>query len=222
MYLHFTNSFIHKAFPHFTWKINTDEKVIFLTFDDGPIPEVTPWVLGELEKYDAKATFFCVGDNIRKSPSIFEEVIARGHSIGNHTFNHLNGWQTTEEAYLENVQLCEDYLINIQKNSARLRDKQTKVYSTTRPLFRPPHGRLSAAQSKILRTHYQIVMWDVLTGDFDQNLDKNTCLQKAIRYTKKGSIVVFHDSQKAKTNLYHVLPRYLEHFSNQGFRFEKL
>ncbi len=221
MYLHFTNSFIHKAFPHFTWKIATAEKIIFLTFDDGPIPEVTPWVLGELEKYNAKATFFCVGDNIRKNPLVFEEIIARGHSIGNHTFNHLNGWQTTEEVYLENVQLCEDYL-NIQKNNARLRNEQTKVYSTACPLFRPPHGRLSVAQSKMLRTHYQIVMWDVLTGDFDQNLDKNTCLQKAIKYTKKGSIVVFHDSRKAKKNLYHVLPLYLEHFSNQGFRFEKL
>lgn len=221
MYLHFTNSFIHKVFPHFTWKINTTEKVIFLTFDDGPIPEVTPWVLGELEKYEAKATFFCVGDNIRKNSSIFEEIIARGHSTGNHTFNHLNGWQTSEKVYLENVQLCEDYL-NIQKNNARLRNEQTKVYSTDRPLFRPPHGRLSAAQSKILRTHYQIVMWDVLTGDFDQKLDKNICLQKAIKYTKKGSIVVFHDSQKAKKNLYHALPPYLEHFSNQGFKFEKL
>jgi peptidoglycan-N-acetylglucosamine deacetylase len=135
MYLHFTNTFIHKVFPHFTWKIDTAEKVIFLTFDDGPIPEVTPWVLGELEKYGAKATFFCVGENIRRNTTIFEEIITRGHSIGNHTFNHLNGWQTTKEVYLENVQLCQTYL-DIQRN-------------TTSPLFRPPHGRLSAAQSKV-------------------------------------------------------------------------
>ncbi len=212
MYLHFTNRFIHKVFPHFIWKINTAEKVIFLTFDDGPIPQITPWVLDELDKYKAKATFFCVGDNIGKNPLIFEQIISKGHTVANHTFNHLNGWQTADETYLENVQLCKDYLQNYQQD----------IKIDTRQLFRPPHGRLSATQSKILRNDYQIVMWDVLTGDFDQKLDKDICLQKAIKYTNKGSIVVFHDSQKAKKNLYHALPRYLEHFNNQGFRFEKL
>lgn len=206
MYLHFTNHFVHKLFPHYVWRLPSAEKVIYLTFDDGPIPEVTPWVLAELEKYNAKATFFCVGDNVRKHPSIFEQVVASGHSIGNHTFNHLNGWKTTDSIYLENVKLCQNYLDTSQKNAKKL--------------FRPPHGRLSSSQSALLRKEYEIIMWDVLSGDFDQSLKAEVCLQKAIYYTQKGSIVVFHDSEKAKKNLYFALPRYLDHFSKQGFRFE--
>jgi peptidoglycan/xylan/chitin deacetylase (PgdA/CDA1 family) len=205
MYLHFTNTFIHKLFPHFTWRIPTTQKVIYLTFDDGPIPEVTPWVLAELKKYDAKATFFCVGENVCKNPTIFDQIIREGHLVGNHTFNHLNGWQTDDKDYLANVSLCQHYLADYQKD--------------TKKLFRPPYGKLSTLQSKILRKDYQVVMWDVLSGDFDQKLAKEVCLQKAIHYTQKGSIVVFHDSEKAKKNLYFSLPRYLEYFSNQGFSF---
>ena len=212
MYLHFTNRFIHSLFPHLTWRVATTEKTIFLTFDDGPVPEVTTWVLSELDKYDAKATFFCVGDNIGKHSSIFKQIITKGHSVGNHTFNHLSGWKTTNELYLANVKKCEHYLENYSQ----------EWNANPSKLFRPPYGQISASQSKALKTDYQIVMWDVLSGDFDQKLDKNTCLEKAIKYTNNGSIVVFHDSQKAKKNLYYALPRYLAHFSKQGFRFEKL
>lgn len=211
MYLHFTNPFIHRLFPHFIWRVPTAEKVIFLTFDDGPIPEVTPWVIAELDKCDAKATFFCVGDNIRKHFSVFEEVIAKGHSVGNHTFNHLSGWKTPKKQYLGNIDKCEDYFAHLPKTK-----------DSPRKLFRPPYGQISASQSSALKTDYRIVMWDVLSGDFDQRLNEHICLEKAIRYTQNGSIVVFHDSQKAKKNLYYALPRYLSHFSEQGFRFEKL
>ena len=208
MYLHHTNSLIQKLFPHFTWQVKDSSKSIYLTFDDGPIPEVTPWVLSTLAEYGAKATFFCVGDNIRKHPSIFEQVLSAGHTVGNHTFNHLNGWKTDNKIYLENVRLCEDYLHHYQSNVSKL--------------FRPPHGRLTSQQSRALREKYQIIMWNVLSGDFDTTLDEETCLKKTIQYTEAGSIIVFHDSLKAKRNLYYTLPKYLEYFNNQGFRFDKL
>jgi peptidoglycan-N-acetylglucosamine deacetylase len=207
LYLHYTNSFIQRLFPHFTWEVKTTSKVIYLTFDDGPIPEVTPWILSKLADYDAKATFFCVGDNVYKHPKIFEQVLEQGHRIGNHTFHHLNGWSTETTKYIENVKLCEDYL---------------PTQNIGNKLFRPPYGRLTSEQSKLLRPYYQIVMWNVLTGDFDVKLDEETCLQKATQYTQAGSIVVFHDSLKAKKKLYYTLPKYLEYFSNEGFKFERL
>ncbi len=207
MYLHFTNRLIQNCFPHFIWRIPTNEKIIYLTFDDGPIPEVTPWVLEQLKNYQAKATFFCIGDNIRKHHHIFEKLLSDGHSVGNHTFHHLNGWKHNTDAYIANVKMCEEYL-----------------HGYSQKLFRPPYGRLTAQQSRILREqeNYQIMMWNVLSGDFDQQLDEKRCLKKTIQYTKSGSIVIFHDSQKAKKNLYYTLPRYLEYFNEQGFRFEKL
>jgi peptidoglycan-N-acetylglucosamine deacetylase len=208
MYLHYTNPFIQRLFPHFTWQISPSSKVIYLTFDDGPIPDVTPWVLVELAKYKAKATFFCVGDNIRKNPFIFEEIIAEGHAIGNHTFSHLNGWQTEDFRYLENVRLCQNYMKENQEQ--------------TKKLFRPPYGRLSSGQSKLLRHEYEIVMWSVLSGDFDTKLTQEICLKKTIQHTKAGAIVVFHDSLKAQKKLYYVLPKYLAYFANQGFSFAKL
>ncbi|GAB4198586.1 MAG: polysaccharide deacetylase family protein [Thermoflexibacter sp.] len=207
MYLHFTNRFIQNLFPHFIWQIPANEKVIYLTFDDGPISEVTPWVLEQLKNYQAKATFFCIGDNIRKHGLIFEKILSEGHSVGNHTFNHLNGWRYDTDKYIANVKMCEEYL-----------------HEHSQKLFRPPYGRLTAQQSQILREqeNYQIIMWNVLSGDFDQKLAEEKCLKKTIQYTKVGSIVIFHDSRKAKKNLYYTLPRYLEYFSKQGFRFEKL
>ena len=208
MYLHYTNSLIKRLFPHFTWNIKTSSRTIYLTFDDGPIPEVTPWVLAELEKYKAKATFFCVGDNIKKHANVFEAVLEKGHSIGNHTFNHLNGWKTAHNAYLENVRICEDYIPDSEKSVQKL--------------FRPPHGRLTASQSKALRENYQIIMWSVLSGDFDRKLAPEVCLKKSVQHTQAGSIVVFHDSLKAEKNLRYVLPKYLEYFDSQGFNFEKL
>jgi len=202
MYLVKTPKFIQSLFPNFTWNIPTQEKVMYLTFDDGPVPEVTPWVLGQLEKFNAKATFFCVGDNIRKYTDVFQQVVEAGHSVGNHTFNHLNGWAAENIPFFHNVRRC-----------ARLVDSD---------LFRPPYGRLKPKQSQFLQRHYRIVVWDVLSGDFDQKISKEQCLDNVMNSAGRGSIVVFHDSLKAWEKLQFVLPQMLEHFAEKGYRFEAL
>ncbi len=202
MYLVKTPRFIQNFFPNFTWRIPSKDKRIFLTFDDGPIPEVTPWVLEQLEQYNAKATFFCVGDNVQKYPEIFKQVLEAGHSVGNHTFNHLNGWGAENIPYFHNIRRC-----------ARM------VKSS---LFRPPYGRLMPKQAQFLQRHYRIIMWDVLSGDFDPKITKEQCLNNVIRNTSKGSIIVFHDSIKAKDKLTYVLPKVLEYYSKMGYTFEAL
>lgn len=202
MYLIKTPQFIQNLFPNFTWCIPTQEKVIYLTFDDGPIPEVTPLVLDQLKAYDARATFFCVGDNVRKHRDVFEQVRKQGHSIGNHTFNHLNGWASDNIPYFHNVRHCASLVNSV--------------------LFRPPYGKLRPKQAQFLQRHYRIVMWDVLSGDFDVHITKEQCLDNVIKNTQRGSIVVFHDSLKAKDKLEYVLPKVLEHFSAKGYRFEQL
>lgn len=194
-------------YPNFVWRKPSDEKKIYLTFDDGPIPEVTEFVLETLEKYQAKATFFCIGDNISKNPSIFQQILKDGHSVGNHTFNHLRGWATEDVTYLENVVKCQT---EIQKNGHRTK------------LFRPPYGRIKRKQANALLPDYEIVMWDVLSGDFSQNLSPEIVLKKTIKHTEAGSIILFHDSIKANERMSYALPRFLEHFSTQGFQFSKL
>ncbi len=181
-----------------------DKKVLYLTFDDGPIPEVTEFVLDSLEKYKAKATFFCIGDNIGKHPLIFKKVVDGGHSIGNHTFNHLNGWKTSTDDYLENIKRC---------------DQQLPLQTD---LFRPPYGRITKSQAKALLPARKIVMWDVLSGDFSLNISPVKCLSKTIQYSRPGSILLFHDSIKAKKNMEYTLPRVLDHFGNMGYEFRKL
>jgi peptidoglycan/xylan/chitin deacetylase (PgdA/CDA1 family) len=193
-------------YPSLTWKINTNEKVIYLTFDDGPIPEVTEFVLKQLAVYNAKATFFCIGENVRKHPDIFEKVVKSGHSIGNHTFNHLNGWKTDNEVYLQNVRLCK---IELEKHG---------VFTN---LFRPPYGRIKFGQI-IRMSHYKLIMWDVLTKDYNKAIAKEKVLNKTLKHTEAGSIVVMHDSLKASFSLRHALPKVLEEFSNRGYRFDKL
>lgn len=202
MYLVKTPQFIQKLFPNFTWRIPTEEKVIHLTFDDGPIPEVTPWVLEQLAQHNAKATFFCVGDNVQKHPDVLEMVKMAGHAIGNHTYNHLNGWLS------ENVQ----YFLNVRRCAQALRSS----------LFRPPYGRMKPRQGDFLQRYYRIVMWDVLSGDFDPEISADQCLQNVLSNAKKGSIIVFHDSLKAWEKLQYVLPKVLTHFSSEGFRFDHL
>jgi peptidoglycan/xylan/chitin deacetylase (PgdA/CDA1 family) len=189
-------------FPNYTWKVNADKKEIFLTFDDGPIPEVTPWVLKTLEKFNAKASFFCVGDNVRKHPEIYQQLIDRNHTIGNHTFNHLNGWMTDNISYFHNIRKC-----------------ATVVKSD---LFRPPYGKLKPKQTQFLSRHYKIVMWDVLSGDFDPKISADECYQKVINSAKEGSIIVFHDSLKAFDKLKTVLPKVLDYFTELGFTFKAL
>jgi len=202
-----TPSHIQKLFPKRIWSLPSTPNAIYLTFDDGPIPEVTPWVLDTLKKHEAKATFFCIGDNVRKHPEIFKQITAQGHTVGNHTFHHKNGWKTKYEAYLEDCKLCED-VMNIGGEEAS-------------KLFRPPYGKLTARQSKALRQQgYKIIMWDVLSADFDTALSEEQCLRNVIENIAPGSIVVFHDSLKARLRLEYALPKVLAYISEKGFTCE--
>ncbi len=193
-------------YPSVVWKIKTNEKTIFLTFDDGPIPIVTDFVLETLANFNAKATFFCVGDNIVKFNEVFNEVINQGHSVANHTHNHLNGWKTNDEEYLQNIKICGQHFLD----------------SKLGKMFRPPYGKITKKQIQLIDNQYVIIFWDVLVGDFDLNLSPQIMLEKAIKNTENGSIVVFHDSQKAFQNMKYVLPKYLKHFKNLGYKFELL
>lgn len=174
------------------------EKVVYLTFDDGPHPDATPQVLDILETYNSKATFFCIGDNVQKHPHIFEQVLAAGHVVGNHTFNHLNGFKTSLHRYMENTRKCSEL---VKSN-----------------LFRPPYGRITRSQVKAIKKQYTPVMWTILTGDYSPNLNCDAALRVICRKTKPGSIIVFHDSVKAAANARNLLPRYLEFLKNSGYQ----
>ncbi|OOQ57442.1 polysaccharide deacetylase family protein [Mucilaginibacter pedocola] len=205
MYLVKTPAPLKWLYPNLVWEAPTGSRSIFLTFDDGPIPIVTPFVLKNLEAYNAKATFFCIGDNIDKHPDVFDAVKNAGHAIGNHTYNHLRGWDTDSRIYLDNF-------LQAQK-------------LTGTNLFRPPYGRIKREQIKLLKQakpDLQIIMWDVLSGDFDINLKPEDCLKNVLKHTRPGSIVVFHDSLKAFDRLEYVLPRALEYWSGKGYSFETL
>lgn len=203
MYLVKTPRVIQKLFPNFHWKIaGTEAPVIYFTFDDGPIPQVTPWVLEQLAAYQAKATFFCVGNNARRYPELMTATLAAGHSVGNHTMRHLDGWKSENVPYFHDVRHCA-----LQVKSS---------------LFRPPYGRLKPSQAQFLQRHYEIVMWDVLSGDFDAELTPEDCFQNVVRNAESGSIVVFHDSLKAEDKLRDILPRLLAHYAALGYRFEAL
>lgn len=204
-----TNWIIKKIFSSYIWDIPNTEKKIYLTFDDGPIPEITEWVLEELKKHNVKATFFCIGDNIAKHPDIFKKVINEGHAIGNHTFNHLNGWKTTTEMYLENFERCEKTI------------QQFAINNPNSKIFRPPYGKIKRAQAKaIQQLGYKIIMWDVLSVDFDSNLSKEKCLENVLANVRSGSIIVFHDSIKAFKNLEYTLPKTLNLLKEKGFVFD--
>ena len=185
-------------FPKLTWQLpGSDSRDVYLTFDDGPHPEISLWVAEQLEKHQIKATFFCVGDNVRKFPETAEKLIQKGHRLGNHTMHHLKGWNTNQQVYTKDVAACAAYV-----NSK---------------LFRPPYGRISKAQIKLLSGQYRIVMWSILSCDFNQSLNPEKALQGLFRKTRNGSIVVFHDSVKAEKNLKSMLPRYLEFLNENGF-----
>ncbi|MBF4472227.1 polysaccharide deacetylase family protein [Flavobacterium sp. HJJ] len=204
-----TNTFIKKIFSNFTWDIPNAENKIYLTFDDGPTHEVTEWVLEELKKHQAKATFFCIGKNIENSPGLFQKVINEGHAIGNHTFNHFNGWKTKADDYLTNVTECQNLIDKLHPENSRL--------------FRPPYGKIKKSQSKELRRlGYKIIMWDVLSADFDQTITPEKCLENVLKNTVSGSIIIFHDSVKAYKNLKYVLPRSLQILKERGFTFDTI
>ena len=190
-------------FPGGYWRLpSKNEKVIYLTFDDGPIPELTPWVLDLLDKYNIKATFFCVGDNVRKYPEIYQDVLDRGHKVGNHTFNHIQGIRTFTRNYLKNTEQASKYIDS--------------------PLFRPPHGHMRLPQFFMLRRKYKIILWDVVTRDYSNRLKPEDVLDNVKNYARNGSIVVFHDSLKAEKNMKYALPLAIEWLKEQGYAFKTI
>jgi len=198
---------LKRIYPHRLWNVDTKEKDVYLSFDDGPHPVATPFVLDELKKYNAKGTFFCIGKNVVAYPGLYKRILEEGNSVGNHTQNHLNGWETTTEDYLEDVSEASK---NIDSN-----------------LFRPPYGRISSSQAKLIGKAMKnklskIIMWDVLSGDFDESLSKEECFRNVISNTKAGSILVFHETETALKHLEYTLPRLLQSLTEKGYNFKSL
>lgn len=200
MFIEQPPQFLRILYPKAIWRMNKNEKAVYLTFDDGPIPVVTPWVLDLLDKYKIKATFFMVGDNVRKHPEEFQMVVNRGHRIGNHTFNHIRGLDYKGDSYLENT------------------DKANAYLKTN--LFRPPHGYMSPKQYRTLKDKYKIIMWDLVTRDYNRKLNGKQVLGKVKKYVRNGSIITFHDSIKSEENLKYALPRAIEWLQKQGYEFK--
>jgi peptidoglycan/xylan/chitin deacetylase (PgdA/CDA1 family) len=204
-YIAKTPNWIKRLFKHSTWQMAATAKSIYLTFDDGPHPSITPFVLDELKKYNAKATFFCIGKNVFENPLVFNRILSEKHAVGNHTHNHLDGWTTPSSQYFENIIKASQYIDS--------------------DLFRPPYGRITAKQHKQLRSGakpFRVIMWSVLSGDFDVNITPEACYDKVLKNTENGSIVVFHDSEKAYDRMKYALPRMLEYFAKKGYLFEKI
>ena len=189
-------------FSETVWRIPRKRRTVFLTFDDGPIPKVTPWVLDTLDHYGVKATFFLVGDNVRRHPELLEEILRRGHSVGNHTMNHLQSIKVTTRTYLRNMALA-DRLIGSR-------------------LFRPPHGLLRWGTARLMKNHFSLIMYDLVTRDYNQKLTGEEVLNNVKRYARKGSIIVFHDSLKAEKNLKYALPHAIEWLKYKGYEFEAI
>ncbi len=201
MYLVKTPWWLRTLYPRLVWRIPTNKKIIYLSFDDGPHETATPFVLNTLAKFNAKASFFCIGKNVRKYPTIYQQIIDEGHAVGNHTEHHANGWKVSNEVYFEEINQASSL---IKSN-----------------LFRPPYGKIKRSQiNKIMNDPYKIIMWSVLSGDFDLALSPKACYKNVVSYSGAGSIVVFHDSAKAWERMSYALPKALAHFSNLGYRFE--
>lgn len=211
-----TPSVLKKLFPNYIWEISTHNKELYLTFDDGPTPNVTDWVLNTLGQFKAKATFFCIGDNIRKYPELFNQILKEGHAVGNHTYNHIKGWKTKTNHYLENIFMAEETISLQNLNSNKGNPNQVN-------LFRPPYGQVKPKQGKeLMALGYHIVMWDVLSFDWDKSVSPQECLNRVISKSKNGSIIVFHDSIKASSNMMFVLPKVLEYYTDKGFCFKPI
>lgn len=202
VYLTKTPEVLKPLGKQFLWNVKTEEKVLFLTFDDGPIPGVTPKVLDLLNQYNAKASFFCVGENVKRHPEIFKQVKNQGHLTANHTYNHLNGWKTPNYVYYKNILKSDDY--------------------NPTSYMRPPYGRITRNQADHLMKRYTLVMWDVLSGDFDQKITPKKCARNVLESARPGSIIVFHDSIKAEKNMLFALELTLNYFSRKGYRFLRL
>ncbi|PSR55672.1 polysaccharide deacetylase family protein [Adhaeribacter arboris] len=204
-----TPALLRYLFPEYIWRKTISGKNIYLTFDDGPVPEVTEFVLQQLSVYQAKATFFCVGENISRYPEIARNIVEQGHYLANHTYNHLRGWATETNTYVQNIALCQD---------------QIEKYQPKREpsLFRPPYGRIRRKQFNEIKSAYRVIMWDILTYDFDNTLSPEVGLQRILKQTTAGSVVVFHDSVKAFPNLQYLLPRFLRYFAGLGYSFNTL
>lgn len=193
---------LKKIYPKAIWRKDSSQKKIYLTFDDGPVTSVTPGVLDVLKSNNIQATFFCVGENVESNPKIFQRILKENHCVGNHTFNHLKGWNTHSEKYFENISKC----------NALVQSK----------LFRPPYGRIKKSQYSYLKSQYSIIMWDVLTGDYDKNTSPEKCLKNSTENLRNGSIIVFHDSLKAKEKMEYALPKFIEFAKKGGFEFATL
>jgi peptidoglycan-N-acetylglucosamine deacetylase len=200
MYLTTSPKLLRYLMPHgLIWDFPVQERVLYLTFDDGPVAGVTDKTLAILDRFKAKATFFCVGDNVRKYPEVFSKIIDSGHAVGNHTYHHLNGWKTPAEDYFHDVKEC-----------AKLVDSN---------LFRPPYGRITRGQARILTKEYKIIMWSVLSGDFDPKVNTEQCAKNVLRSARAGSIIVMHDGEKSGRTMPKALPQILAHYAQKGFRF---
>jgi len=187
------------------FKKESSSKIIYLTFDDGPSPDITPWVLEELNKVKAKATFFCLGKNIKKYPDIFKQIIQNNHGVGNHTYFHLDGWRTKTNMYIEEVEQTENLI---------------EQFTRSQKIFRPPYGRITPAQIKKLKAKaYEVILWTSISGDFSHHLDTNKVIKKMMKHTKSGHILVFHDSKKAAKNLKAILPELLKGWHTKGYEF---
>ena len=202
-----TPGWLKKIYDSYIWSVPASDKILYLTFDDGPHPEATPFVLKELKKYNVFATFFCIGKNVVAYPDIYDQIIREGHSIGNHTYNHLNGWKANNDDYLNDIALAANEIDSY--------------------LFRPPYGRITSFQAKQLKTvmkgkEPKVIMWDVLSGDFDTSCSPQQCLANVLFASVPGSIIVFHDSEKAFPRLEYALPRVLQYFSEKGYLFKPL
>ncbi|MBK6266320.1 polysaccharide deacetylase family protein [Marivirga sp. S37H4] len=201
-----TPAIIREILPGVEWRIETTTRQIYLTFDDGPIPGLTHKILDILAENEAKATFFCVGDNIRKHPDVFKEILASGHAVGNHTQHHLKAWKSAKRDYLNDIDACESYI--------------NKYHQPSKKLFRPPYGQITPTLSNtITKLGYRIIMWDVLSRDYNQKISPENIMRKSIQYSGEGSIIVFHDNIKAQENVLFVLPQYIKYFSERGFKF---
>ncbi len=202
MFKHTIPSIFPLIAPNLTWKVKTNDKVLYITFDDGPHPTITPLVLNILDEYNAKATFFCVGENVTKYPDIFNQIINKGHAVGNHTYNHVKGWQTSDTAYLENIK------------------KAAEVIPSN--LFRPPYGRIKPSQIKLLKDHYRIIMWSILTRDYDKRLNPHNTIKQLNKLIKPGDVIVYHDSEKAQQNMLIMLKGVLQNFHQLQYTFKAL